>query len=129
MATPDWNARQAVMRAFDAIKNAFRVLVINTAAEPIPVTLVTGLGNTTPTIFNVVCVANVENSQALPANTKSFIVKARNSSRVLFAYAPSATEFLTLNRGFSFQDNNFYTSQTIYFTCSNADTVEVVAYV
>jgi hypothetical protein len=88
-------------------------------------------GSSTATIFNVACpLANTEYSQVLPANTKKFVIKARNSSKILFAYEPSATNYLTVNAGFSFVDDNFYTSVTVYFKNSKADeVVEIVAYV
>lgn len=85
--------------------------------------------NTTATIFNVsVGVAATEFSQALPANTKRFILKSRSSRKVSFYYTSAATETLTINPGFSFEDNNFYVAQTIYFKCSGTDTIEIVAY-
>ena len=88
------------------------------------------IANTTPIIFNVtVGTANTEFSQALPANTKKFIIKSRNSAKITFYYSPSATETLTINAGFSFEDTSFYLGQTIYFKCSKADVIEVVAYV
>lgn len=84
---------------------------------------------TTPTIFNITAaVANTEYSQALPANTKKFILSSRNSAKITFYYSPGATETLTINPGFGFEDNNFYTAQTIYFKCSKSDVIEVVAY-
>ena len=131
MATPDWNDKQAVIRAFDAIKNAFRVLVTNGPTEPIPVTVVSGTGNTTPSIANIPCaVAGNEYSYALPAGCRKFVLKARKSSKIEFAYVTAATEVLTINSGFSFVDENTYLSQTIYFKCSKTDeVVEVAAYV
>jgi hypothetical protein len=130
MATPEYNHRQVLQRVYDKIKNALRVLVVNDLGSPIPVILTTSSGNTTTTIFNVPCaVAGTEYSQALPANTKGFVLKARKSSKILFAYSPSAPTFLTFNAGFSFSDDNFYTSATLYFKCSVADeVVEILAY-
>jgi hypothetical protein len=132
MATPDWNEKQALIRAFDAIKNAFRVLVMNDLSNPVPVVITSGGSfDTTPTIFNVPCaVAGQEYSQALPANCRRFIMKARKNSKVDFAYVTAATEVLTLNSGFSFEDNSTYLNGTLYFKCSKADEiVEIVAYV
>lgn len=85
--------------------------------------------NTTTTIYNVtVGTANTEFSQALPANTKRFLLKSRNSAKIDFYYSSGATETLTINPGFSFEDSNFYVGQTVYFKCSKPDVVEIVAY-
>lgn len=90
-----------------------------------------GSSNTVPTIFNVPCAtAGTEYSQALPAGTKAFVLKARKGSKVLFAYQTGAAQFLTINSGFSFEDRNFYSNQTVYFKASKDDEViEIVAYV
>lgn len=132
MATPEYTHRQVLQRAFDAVRNALRVLVVNDLATPIPVVVTSGGSfDTTPTIFNVPCAtAGQEYSQALPANTRSFVIKARKSSKIEFAYVTAATEVLTINSGFSFEDNHTYLSGTLYFKCSKADeVVEIVAYV
>jgi len=42
MATPEYTHRQVLQRAFDAIRNALRVFVINDAGSPIPVVVTTG---------------------------------------------------------------------------------------
>jgi len=83
-----------------------------------------------PTIYNVSCpLANTEYSQALPSNTKGFLVKARKNSVIQFAYVSGATEWLTIGMGVSYEDKNFYTAQTIYFKNSKADEViEIVAF-
>ena len=128
--TPPYNFKQVLERAFKPLVNALRVCVVNTVAEPVPVTLVVGTGNTTVEIFNVTCTtAGTEYSQALPTNTKRFLLKARKNSKVTFAYETAATEVLTIESGVSFEDENFYSLQTIYFKCSKADEViEIVAY-
>lgn len=83
-----------------------------------------------PTIYNVACpIADTEYSQALPSNTKGFLIKARKNSVIKFAYQSGATEWLTISAGASYEDKNFYTSQTIYFKNSKADEViEIVAF-
>lgn len=132
MTTPDWNFKQVILRVFDNVRNALRVLVVNDLATPIPVTITSGGSfDTVPTIFNVPCaIADNEYSQALPANCRTFVLKARNGSRVKLAYVTGATEVLTLNSGFSFRDDKTYLSKTVYFKCSKADEViEIAAYV
>lgn len=133
MTTPDWNFKQVILRVFDSVRNALRVLIVNDLASPVPVTVVEGGGtlDTTPTIFNVACaIAGTEYNQALPANTRRFVFKARKGSKVDFAYEAAATEVLTLNSGVSFRDDNTYVSATLYFKCSKADEViEIAAYV
>jgi len=93
---------------------------------------IAGTANTTPTIFNIACASNaVEYSQVLPANTKKFVLKARNSSSVKIAYTVGDTSILyfTLNSGFAFTDDNSYSGVTIYFTCSkNNEIIEIIAY-
>jgi thymidine phosphorylase len=100
--------------------------------------VITALGgaptnDTTATIFNVpAALANTEYSQALPADTKGFVLSARNGSKIKLAYALGDTSinYITINSCFGFEDNNFYSAQTIYFAASSAgETIEIVAYV
>ena len=104
-------------------------VAVNVISKDI-VDAISGTTNTTPSIFNVNCVtAGVEYSQALPANTKGFILQARGQSRIDFAYSTGAADTLTLFPGVTFHDSNFYSSRTIYFKCSkNNEVVEIVAY-
>ena len=91
-----------------------------------------GVSNTTPTILNVsIPVANTEVSQALPANTKHFIIRSRNKGKlqVSFTSGQSGSNFFTIPAGSSYEDENFYTSLTIYFQSSKAgDILEIIAY-
>jgi len=130
MTTPDWNFKQVILRVFDDLKNALRVFVVNTATDPIPVTVVS-VGNTTPDIANVSCpIAGTEYNYALPAGCRKFLLRSRNLSKITFAYETAATNVLTLENGVSFEDSNTYLNQTLYFKCSKAeDIVEVVTYV
>lgn len=110
------------------------VNVVGKNIESLLTAIASGVGgavDTTPTIYNVACpIAGQEYSQALPANTKGFLLKARGNSKILFAYSSGATSQLTIFPGAVFEDDNFYTSKTIYFICSKADEiVEVVTYV
>lgn len=91
---------------------------------------ISGTTDTTPQIYNVVvATANNEVSQTLPANTKGFIIHARNAT-LQFSYqsGQSGTVFVTVPNGASFKDENFYSSQTLYFQTSIATTVELIAY-
>jgi hypothetical protein len=88
--------------------------------------------NTTATIFNVaVATSGTEVSQALPANTKRFILRSRNRSEIQLAYISgnSGTLYLTISPGATYEDSSFYTGQTLYFqTSKNAETVEIIAF-
>lgn len=89
-------------------------------------------GTTTATIFNVsLGPANTEQSQALPANCKGFIIRTRGLARLKLSYTAlqSGTLFVSISRNSSFVDNNFYASQTLYFQSpQTGDVVEIVAY-
>jgi len=91
-----------------------------------------GSSNTTSTTFNITLgPVNTEQSQALPANTKGFILKSRNNAPLKISYVAteSGTKYVTLNKNGVFTDDNFYTAQTIYFQSPNTgDVVEIVAY-
>lgn len=99
-----------------------------TTSTPIPVTDT----DTTVTIFNVtVATAGVEVSQALPANTKKFMFRARGNANLQLAFASgqSGSLFFTVRGGTVYTDNSFYSSQTLYFQSSkNGETVEIIAY-
>lgn len=93
---------------------------------------ITGSSDTTATIYNVSAVTSgTEYSQALPANTKGFIIRSRGKSKIQLAYTSGAsgTTFITIPGAASFEDENFYTSQTLYFQCdNNNETVEILAF-
>ena len=88
--------------------------------------------DTTVTIYNItIAAADTEQSQALPANTKRFIIRARGNGRVQIAYTSgdSGTLYMTLRPGAVFEDENFYTGQTLYFQSNKVgETVEITAY-
>lgn len=97
--------------------------------------VIAGVGggvDTTATIFNVnIISAGVEQSQALPANTKRFIIRSRNNAQLRLAYTTGGTSssYLTIPRGNSFEDEEYYASQTIYFQSTQpGDVIEIVAY-
>jgi hypothetical protein len=111
-------------------RGRLHVKVANQQTEPIPVYQTGSATNTTPQIFNISCpVANQEYSIALPANCTEFFIQARKSSTVLFAYSAASPTYWTIWPGGFHKDQNFYTSQTIYFRCSKPDEIiEVVTY-
>ena len=89
--------------------------------------------STSVTQFNIILgTINTEQSQVLPANTKGFILKSRGLSLLKISYtvAESGTKFITVPKTGVFTDNNFYSSQTIFFQSpQTGDVVEIVAYV
>lgn len=91
-----------------------------------------GSSNTTATIYNVnIISAGSEQSQALPASTKNFLLRSRNKGKVQLAYTVggSGTNFVTIPAGSSFVDRQFYLSQTIYFQSTKpGDVIEIIAY-
>jgi hypothetical protein len=114
----------------DSSGNAARNVVSDDLAAILNLILIAlgGSPDTVPFIFNVPVTAGTEFSQALPADTKGFTLKCRGNSSVIFSYVTAPTTYVTIPIGGSFTDDNFYTSQTIYFKCSKADTVEITAY-
>ena len=88
--------------------------------------------DTTPTIFNIALgTTDTEQSQALPSNTKQFLIKTRNNTELKISYTSgqSGTNFITIKRNAVFTDTNLYASQTLFFQSpSTGDTVEIVAY-
>ena len=58
------------------------------------------LNKTTPVINNLsMSTGGTEYSQALPSNTKSFLVRIREHAKVEVRYASASTEFMTLEAG------------------------------
>lgn len=97
--------------------------------------IVSALGgsvDTTPVIYNLNIInQGTEYSQALPANTKAFLVRSRNKGRLRLAYSTGGTnaDYVTIPTGSSFKDTNFYTSITVYVQSTKpGDVVEIVAY-
>lgn len=105
----------------------------NIGSSTQPQTLAITGTDTTVTIFNVsVPSANTEVSQALPSNTKRFILRVRGNAKLQLAYTvtDSGTLFVTVPGKASYEDENFYTSQTLFFqTNLSSQTVEIIAYV
>jgi hypothetical protein len=91
-----------------------------------------GNSDTSATIFNVTLgPVDTEQSQALPSSTKGFLIRTRGKSELKLAYTlgDSGVTYVTIPRNATFTDNNFYSSQTLYFQSpQTGDVVEIVAY-
>jgi len=88
---------------------------------------------TTPTIYNVsMTLANTEYSQALPANTKKFLIKCRAQYvvKVCFVSGQSGSLYLTIPvGGVYWEDEVQPASLTLYFQCATAAQVaEIIAW-
>lgn len=83
----------------------------------------------TPVIANIaVPAANTEQSYALPANTKRYMLRARGNARIQLAYVAlqSGTNFMTVAPGNVYEIDNVSTSVTIYFQLNkSSETLEV----
>lgn len=97
--------------------------------------IIAGVGgstDTTVTIYNkTVTLANTEDSQVLPSNTKYFTIRSRNKGRLRLAYTSGGTNtsYITLPTGTSFDDPNFYSSIELFFQTSKpGDVIEIIAY-
>jgi len=89
--------------------------------------------NTTITIFNIALGAvNTEQSQALPADTKKFLMKTRGKAELKLSHTAteSGTKYITIPGAAVYEDINFYSAETLYFQSpQTSDTVEIIAYV
>lgn len=88
--------------------------------------------DTTTTVINLsMPTPNVEVSQALPANTKYFMLRSRSGATTRIAYnsGETATAYITLNGQSVYDNAQFYTSQTLYLRVDAADTIEIEAHV
>lgn len=87
----------------------------------------------TPYIYNVECTnANTEYNQALPDNTKKFLIKARGGQlKVCFTEGQSGSVYILLSDGQAwYEDNVLLTGKTLYFQSPNAGVVaEIIAWV
>ena len=119
---------------FDVDNEVARFVIDNLTHDKLDalIAAVGGSSDTTASIANeTIAVANTEQSFALPANTKRFILRNRNNNDLKFAYVANGTTttWLTIKKGAVFEDENFYTSQIIYFQSSGAgDIIEIVTY-
>jgi len=119
-------------------KNKNDKIIVRTEDEQVECTLqeiLTALGgtaNTTPSMFNVsLGIINTEQSQALPASTKEFIVRTRGAAELKLAFvaSESGTKYITIPRRATFTVKQFFTSQTLYFQSpQTGDVVEILAF-
>lgn len=90
-------------------------------------------GATTPVVYNVIMTtAATEYSQALPANTRKFLVKCRGAYdiKVCFTSGQSGTTYVTAPSGMAYWEDLIQPSSiTLYFQCATAAQVaEIVAW-
>jgi len=74
--------------------------------------------DTTPTMFNLtIALADTEQSQLLPANTKEFIIRTRGlgSLKLAFIAAESGSKFVTIPGRANLTVTQLFSSQTIFF--------------
>lgn len=106
--------------------------VIGSTAIPTSITASFSDSNTEVTIFNIILPsANTEYTQALPPDTKAFILKARGLAPMNLAYTSGDTGalYVSVPAGTTYEDIHFYASQSLYFQSSTAGvTLELVAY-
>uniref|UniRef100_A0A6M3XX73 Tail protein n=1 Tax=viral metagenome TaxID=1070528 RepID=A0A6M3XX73_9ZZZZ len=98
-------------------------------------TIITAMVNraVTPNVYNVTMTsANTEYSQALPANTKKFLIKCRAAYdiKVCFTSGQSGITYVTVPAGMSYWEDLIQPSAiTLYFQCATAAQVaEIVAW-
>ena len=89
--------------------------------------------STTVTVYNVTMTdANTEYSQALPANTKKFLIKCRGSYaiNVCFTASGSGTLYVTVPSGTTYSEDLIQPAALmLYFQCGTAAQVaEIVAW-
>lgn len=91
-----------------------------------------GVGNTTPSIQNILIPnKDIEQTLTLPNATKSYIIRSRLNGklRLAFSAGETSTNYLTIPAGSSYKDENFYSSQAIYFrSTKDNDVLELVVY-
>jgi len=90
---------------------------------------------TTPVVYNVTMTnANAEYSQALPANTKKFLIHTQDETAFRFAFvtgkvATPTAPWLTVLAGSRYFEDMVLTSATLYFASASAGKIiEVVAW-
>jgi len=94
----------------------------------------TELVATTPTIYNVtMTLANTEYSQALPANTRKFLIKCRTSFAIKLAFVSgqSGTNYITIPADQAYWEDHILVSNlTLYFQCATAGQVaEIIVWI
>lgn len=99
---------------------------IGTSQSPSQVT------DSAPTIFNLeIAAANIEQSQALPANTKEFMIKTRGQGllKIAFISNGSGTNYITIPGNAVFHTSQVFESLTVYFQSPTVGTiVEILSF-
>ena len=88
---------------------------------------------TTPTVYNFTAIlADTEYSQALPSNTRRFLIRSRINCflRVAFNSGETSTNYIEMGPGTSYKESGLdLTSSTIYFRSNVSNSiVEIVAW-
>ena len=90
---------------------------------------------TTPVIYNVtMTLADTEYSQALPANTKKFLIHTRDGTtfRIAFVTGKVATPtepYFTIAANDAYYEDGIKATPTLYFGCASAGKiVEIIAW-
>lgn len=128
------NAKDNEHGSFTADKNGDAARnVVDIQSHELLDAINTALGGSTDTtvaIYNLSTTAGIEDSQALPVNCKGFLIRSRGKSKtqVAFTSGQTNTAFLTIWPGSTYEDKNFFQSQTIYFQTSKDDTLELIAF-
>jgi hypothetical protein len=138
-----------VARALGAVANLLNPhpVSLSTLLNPHPVSLASlpnvtlGTDNTgivkqatTPAMFNVtLTLVATEYNQALPANTKKFLVQCRDGTEFRLAFetgkvATSVTPFLTVRANCIYWEDYVSTSATVYVAGTAGKVVEIVAW-
>jgi hypothetical protein len=88
---------------------------------------------TQPTIYNLSCpLADTEYEQVLDANTKSLLIRARNSCEIKLGFESSLStpEYLTIPRGTGLSIESINFSGSIFVRCSKNDSlIEILQWV
>lgn len=94
--------------------------------------ILSSTGAVTTEIFNVtIAAANVEQSQAMPANIVGYMIRTRGNTELKFSHVvnESGTKYVTIPGRATHTDEHNYTSLTLYFQSPQVgDTVEILAW-
>lgn len=127
-------ALEAITRRLE-VKAVSCALPANAAIATNQATVIAAMLNraATPVVYNVtMTTANTEYSQALPANTKKFLVKCRGAYdiKLCFTALASGTTYITVPAALSYWEDLIQPSTiTLYFQCATAAQVaEIVAW-
>ncbi len=115
-------------------KYALDTFVRNSAASPVPVTVIAGGGATftTKRFYNeTIASANVEQSLVLPAQITGYMIRSRGNGTIKLSHTSgqSGVVYLTVPRSATHTDEHSYQNLTLYFQSNVAsDVIEVIAW-